>query len=69
MLDTFRKFFGKPDLTIDACADRRAALRQLHDAGQGRFDAVQTIFDLCSITGEFLTQGQGWHLVNACGRF
>ena len=36
-------FFGEADRRVEAGADRRAALRQLHQLGQGLLDALDAV--------------------------
>ena len=50
---------GEPDRGRQAGADRRAALGQLHQIGQGRLDSLDALDDLLGIAAELLPQGNG----------
>ena len=52
------KGFSKAGLGVEARADRRAALGQRQQSGQGGAYALKRIFYLCRIAGKFLSQCQ-----------
>ena len=60
------EFFRKARLGVEAGADRRAALGQLVDRGQGLLDAADAVLDGRDIAGEFLAQRQ-WRGVLGVG--
>ena len=56
--DLLRHHVGEADRRVEAGADRRAALGQLHQHRQALLDARDAVLDLLGIAGELLAQGQ-----------
>src|SRR5262249_60546653 len=54
--DAYRYFFGEALGRVEARTDGRAALGQLHEIGQRRFDALDPVAHLRRVAGEFLSQ-------------
>ena len=56
--DARRNHFSESLRRVEAGADGRAALGELHQGGQRRFDARDAIVDLLGVTREFLAERQ-----------